>query len=58
MMDIQSSEYEQIAQQIHSETSPVGIDAKKTHILIIHMLKEIQQRLESLESRMEKFENR
>lgn len=57
-MDIQSSEYEQIAQQIHSETSPVGIDAKKTHILIIHMLKEIQQRLESLESRMEKFENR
>ena len=34
---------------IASEASPVGIDAKKTHIIIIAKLVQIEQRLEKLE---------
>ena len=34
---------------ISSEASPVGIDAKKTHIIIISKLVQIEQRLERLE---------
>ena len=49
----ESSSWDEIARQIHSETSPVGIDAKKTHILIIQMLQEIQQRLDRLEQKIE-----
>jgi len=42
-------QYEAIAKEIHSETSPVGIDAKKTHILILQKLIAIEERLERLE---------
>lgn len=41
--------YDRIAAEIHSDTSPVGIDAKKTHILILHKLDELAQRLDRLE---------
>ena len=41
--------YEEIAQQIHSEESPVGIDEKKTHIIIIDKLMQIEERLKRLE---------
>ena len=41
--------YDEIAQQIHSEDSPVGIDAKKTHIIIIDKLMQIEERLKRLE---------
>ena len=41
--------YDQIAEIIHSDESPVGIDAKKTHILILHKLGEIEKRLDALE---------
>lgn len=34
---------------IASDASPVGIDAKKTHIIIIAKLVQIEQRLEKLE---------
>ncbi len=34
---------------IASDSSPVGIDAKKTHIIIISKLVQIEQRLERLE---------
>ena len=37
---------------IHSDTSPVGIDAKKTHVLILHMLRKIDRRLDAIEERM------
>ena len=50
-MDISHEEYERIAALIGDETSPVGIDAKKTHILIIHKLNSIEQRLARLEER-------
>jgi len=41
--------YDEIAQVIHSDSSPVGIDAKKTHILIIKMLSDINKRLDGME---------
>ena len=48
-IDIEKEEYDKIAEMIHSDSSPVGIDAKKTHILILHKLMEIEKRLEALE---------
>jgi len=48
---IDKETYEKIAEVIHSDESPVGIDAKKTHILIIHKLTEIEKRLEALENK-------
>ena len=45
-------QYEQIAKEIHSDTSPVGIDAKKTHILILQKLMKIEERLDRMEKRL------
>jgi hypothetical protein len=50
-MDIPQKEYEVIQDLIASDASPVGIDAKKTHIIIIHKLMEIEKRLDALEQR-------
>ena len=49
-MEIDQQEYDRIAAEIHSDSSPVGIDAKKTHILILHKLIEIEERLSKLET--------
>ena len=49
-LNITQESYDRIAEQIHSDQSPVGIDAKKTHIYIIHMLQQLEQRLASLET--------
>ena len=49
-IDIPDSVYSDIEQLISSEASPVGIDAKKTHIIIVHKLLEIERRLARLES--------
>jgi len=38
---------------IGSEDSPLGIDAKKTHVLILYKLLEIERRLVALESRLD-----
>ncbi len=50
-MEIDPALYDEIAALIHSDQSPVGIDAKKTHILIIAKLMEIEQRLARLEAK-------
>ncbi len=47
--EISASVYREIEELIASEDSPVGIDAKKTHVIIIHKLLQIEQRLEKLE---------
>lgn len=52
-MNIAQTDYERIASEIASADSVVGIDAKKTHIMILHLLEDIQQRLERIEQRME-----
>jgi len=47
--EIPQAEYEEIERLIASDDSPVGIDAKKTHVLILHKLTEIEKRLARLE---------
>ena len=55
-MKISKKEYDEIAREISSDESVVGIDAKKTHILIIHMLNELQLKVEGLEKRLNELE--
>jgi hypothetical protein len=43
----------ELEELIGSEDSPVGIDAKKTHVLILYKLLEIERRLVALESRLD-----
>jgi len=50
--EIDPKVYEEIAQVIHSDASPVGIDAKKTHILILHQLQELNNRMERIEQHL------
>jgi hypothetical protein len=52
-LDIPESDYAEIERLIHSDQSPVGIDAKKTHVLILHKLTQIEKRLERLEKAAE-----
>ena len=40
--------FERIGREIHSDTSPVGIDAKKTHILILAKLEELQKEIREI----------
>lgn len=51
--DIPQDRYREIEAMIAAEDSPVGIDAKKTHILILHKLLELERRLAVLEARSE-----
>jgi hypothetical protein len=51
-LKIPNEEYRQILDYIKSNDSPVGIDAGKTHVLILHKLIQIEQRLEALEKRL------
>lgn len=44
--------YEAIAKVIHSDSSPVGIDAKKTHILILEKLIALENRLTAIEKKL------
>ncbi len=50
--EISAQEYERIARLIESDESPVGIDAKKTHVIILHMLEEMAARLRRIEDRL------
>ncbi len=49
--DITDDEYRRIEKLIASDASPVGIDAKKTHVLILHKLTQIERRLEAIEQK-------
>ena len=51
-MDVPLDIFTSIEREISSETSPVGIDAKKTHIIILHKLQEIDERLRRIEERL------
>ncbi len=48
-LEVDDEKKAQIEKVITSEDSPVGIDAKKTHIIIINKLVEIEKRLDALE---------
>ena len=43
----------EIAARIGSADSPVGIDAKATHVAILHLLLDIQDRLAAVERRLD-----
>ena len=48
--DIDEKTYNEIATVIHSDNSPVGIDAKKTHILILKALSDLNEKVDRLET--------
>ncbi len=48
-LEVSTSDYGKIEELIASEDSPVGIDAKKTHVIIIQKLMQIEERLSKLE---------
>ena len=56
-MKIDEENYKRINDMIRSDASPVGIDAVKTHIYIIHKLEQIEKRLETLENRLDQAES-
>ncbi len=51
-LEIEKEKFDAIAKAIHSATSPVGIDAKKTHVIILEKLLQIEQRLASIEEKL------
>ena len=51
-MHVPEQDYARIEHEIASSESPVGIDAKKTHVIILHKLMEIERRLANLEERL------
>jgi len=55
-MKISKKEYDEIAREISSDESVVGIDAKKTHILILSMLNKLGRQVERLDERLSAIE--
>jgi hypothetical protein len=51
-LDVQLPDRRRIEDAIASDDSPVGIDAKKTHVIIIQKLLYIERRLGELETRL------
>lgn len=51
-LEIEKEIYDSIAKEIHSDQSPVGIDAKKTHIIILQKLIALEERLERIEQQL------
>ena len=49
-MEIPEGVYRAIEKEIASTESPVGIDAKKTHVMILHQLRVIEERLARIEA--------
>lgn len=45
------ADYQRIEREITSDASPVGIDARKTHVLILGKLEAIERRLDAIERR-------
>lgn len=52
-LKVEKETYNAIAKEIHSDTSPVGIDAKKTHILILEKLIQLEKRLDQIEAKID-----
>lgn len=48
-MEISKEDFERIEALIGSDDSPVGIDAKTTHIMILKKLEQIEARLAKIE---------
>ena len=46
-------DYRELIEQLSSPDSPVGIDAKYTHAIIIEYLRQIDERLRRLEKKLQ-----
>jgi len=57
-MEISPEDQARLEALIGSEDSPVGIDAKQTHVIIIRKLERIEKRLAEIESNLSKDEGR
>jgi hypothetical protein len=51
-LEIPRDEADAIAGVIRSEESPVGIDAAKTHVIILQKLLALERRLDRIEERL------
>lgn len=51
-LEVSAEDERRIESVIGSDASPVGIDAKRTHVIIIDKLERIEQRLALLESKL------
>ena len=49
-LEVDKKTFDEIAEIIHSDSSPVGIDAKKTHILILNALSQLNEKMDRLEN--------
>ena len=52
--NLTAKEYAHIAKEIESSDSPVGIDAKKAHVIILHKLIALERRLDRIEEQLAK----
>lgn len=48
-LEVDKKTFDEISKIIHSDNSPVGIDAKKTHILILNELSQLNEKMDRLE---------
>ena len=51
-LNIEKETYQKSASMIERDTSPVGIDAKKTHIIILKLLSDILEKLDRIEQKI------
>lgn len=51
-LSVPRQDYERIRDLIASADSPVGIDAERTHVMILHLLEDIRRRLDTIEARL------
>lgn len=54
-MEVPAEDYRRIEESIESDESPVGIDARKTHVVILHKLEEIETRLRRVEEKLDEL---
>ena len=54
-MHVAAEEYKAILDEIAKADSPVGIDAQKTHIIILHKLIQLENRLTAIENKLEEL---
>ena len=53
-MEIDPNNNQNIAELNSSDSCPLGIDARKTHVFVIQKLLEIKERLKAIEGRLPK----
>lgn len=51
-LKVEKEIFDAIAAEIYSADSPVGIDAQKTHVIILKKLMDIEKRLKALEEKV------